>query len=147
MALYSHPVGWLTQSNPALETTGCLMGSWQPLGGLTPIDSFPNCCCQCLCPCSEPQRPLPLQETLQYQQLGLARCFMGSLLFPLGPSTDESCEHPPIAEFLFPSVLWKSRDQTPLAFKAIFSGDFSSHCQNPQAGKPDMGLRNFAAVV
>ena len=130
MALYSHPVGWLTQSNPALETTGCLMGSWQPLGGLTPIDSFPNCCCQCL-PCSEPQRLPPLQETLQYQQLGLARCFMGSLLFPLGPSTDESCEHPPIAEFLFPSVLWKFCYQIPLPFQIRFSGHSQSLCQIP----------------
>ena len=36
---------------------------------------------QCVCPQSEPQQTLPLQETLQYQQIGLAQALMMSLLF------------------------------------------------------------------
>ena len=40
------------------------------------------CSCQCLCPCSKPQlHPLAWQETLQYQQVGLAQALMRSLLF------------------------------------------------------------------
>ena len=123
MGLCSHPVVCLTQSNPALETTGCLMGSWQPLGGLTAIDSFPNCCCQCLCPCSEPQLPPPLQETLQYQQVSLSQTLMGSLLFFLWILVGmRLCIHPQKVEFVFPQVLCNSCDQTPLSFKAWFLG-------------------------
>ena len=44
-----------------------------------------------------------------------------------------ACVSPPM-EFLFPPVLWNSFDQTPLAFKARFSGVSSSHCQTPRLG-------------
>ena len=43
------------------------------------------------CPDSEQQQPLPLQETLQYQQVGLAQAPMRSLLFQLGPRAHETC--------------------------------------------------------
>ena len=41
---------------------------------------------------------------------------------------------PPVVEFLFPPILRNSFDQAPLAFKARFSGVFSSHCQTPRLG-------------
>ena len=147
MGLCSHPVVCLTQSNPALETTGCLMGSWQPLGGLTAIDSFPNCCCQCLCPCSEPQLPPPLQETLQYQQLGLAQCFMGSLHFPLGPGANETLCAPSSSGVCFPQSCGSPGIKPHWPSKPYCLGTFPPISRPPQAGKPDVGLRNFASVV
>ena len=131
----------------ALETTGCLTGSRWPLGGLTPTDPSPNCCSLCLCPHSEPQLPPPLQETLQHQQPGLAQCLMRSLLFALGPGANETLCAPSRSGVSVSFSPVEVLDQTSLAFKARFSGDFSSHCQTPQAGKPDMGLRNFTPVV
>ena len=41
---------------------------------------------------------------------------------------------PPTVEFQLPPVLWNSSDQTPLAFKARFSGGFPSYCQTLRLG-------------
>lgn len=49
---------------------------------------------QYLCPYSEQQLPLPLQKTLQYQQLGLAQAPMKLLLLPLGPGMHETLYAP-----------------------------------------------------
>ena len=75
--------------------------------------------------------PPPPQETLQYQQVGLAQPLMRSPLFSLCPGAHETRVPPPRVEFLFPPVLWDSSDQTPLVFKARFSRGSSSHCQAP----------------
>ena len=45
---------------------------------------------QYLCPDSEQQQPLPLQETLQYHQVGLVQAPMRLLLLPLGPGVHET---------------------------------------------------------
>ena len=68
-----------------------LVRKWGPPGGLTPTSTPQNYHHQCLCPHSEPQPPpLPPQETLQYQQVGLAQDPMRSLLFPLDPGARET---------------------------------------------------------
>ena len=75
----------------------------------------------------------PSQETLQYQQVGLAQTLTRSLLFSLGPSHTRPCVCPLRVEFVSSSpveFLW----QTPVAFKARFSGGSSSHCQTPRLG-------------
>ena len=54
--------------------------------------------------------------------------------FSLGPSSHETCAHPPNVAFLFSPVLWSSCNQTPLAFKAKCSGASSSWCQTPRLG-------------
>ena len=61
--------------------------------------------------------PLPLQETLQHQQVGLVQSPMGSLLLSLVPMRTLLCVCPPRVESLFPPVLLKSCNQIPLAFK------------------------------
>jgi len=50
------PVGCLVWGIPASESTGCqvLVRQWQPPGGLTPISSSQNYCCQWPSPCREP---------------------------------------------------------------------------------------------
>ena len=48
---------------------------------------------------------LPLQETLQHQQVGLIQSPMGSLLLPLDPNAHTTCVCPPRVESLFPPVL------------------------------------------
>ena len=93
-----------------------------------------NCCCQCLCPCSELQlpSPSPLQETLQYYQVGLAQSLKG--FYPWVLVHTRLCVCPPRTEFLFHPVLWKPCIQTLLAFKARFSGDSSSRYRIPRLG-------------
>ena len=99
-----------------------------------------------------PLLPLPVSLSLQWARADPASAgeppivaartgpisYKGSFLFcfvflwvrlPLRP-----CMSPPVVEFLFPPILRKSFDQAPLAFKARFSGVFSSHCQTPRLG-------------
>ena len=78
---------------------------------------------------------------------------MRSPLFPLGPGAHETLCVPPRVEFLFPPVLWNSCNQTPLAFKARFSGVSSSRCQTLRLGSLTWGLElsllweNFCDII
>ena len=119
------------------------MGSWQPLAGLTAIDSFPNCCCQCLCPCSEPQLPPPLQETLQYQQLGLAQCFMGSLLFPLGPGANETLCAPSSSGVCFPQSCGSPGIKPHWPSKPYCLGTFPPSSRPPPGWEAWCGTQEF----
>ena len=74
------PVGW----------GQVLVRKWWPPQGLTPMSTPQNYPCQCPCPYSEPQPPLPLQETLHHQQVGLAQALMRPLLFSLGPGVHKT---------------------------------------------------------
>ena len=49
------------------------------------------------------------------------------------------CVCPPRVETLFPSVLSKSCNQIPLAFKVWFSRNSSSHCRTPRLGSLTWG--------
>ena len=55
---------------------------------------------------SEPQLPLPLQETPQGQQVALAQAPIKLLLFPWVPMHMKVCEHPLRMKSLFSPVLW-----------------------------------------
>ena len=55
------------------------------------------------------------------------------------------CLYPPRLESFFPSVLWKSYHQIPLAFRARLPG-LPAPLSDPEAGKPDMGFRTFTTV-
>ena len=61
--------------------------------------------------------------------------------FPLGLGVCMVLLCPPRLESLFPPVLWKSCNQTSLAFKVRFPGDSQS-----EAGKTDVGFRTFTTV-
>ena len=100
-----------------------------------PMSTSQNCCCQCLCPCSEPQL---LTASAGYPPVLAGRSgpvsYGVTAFFPWVLMCMRLCVHPPRVEFLFLPVLWKSCDQTLLALKAWFSGDSSSHCHNPRLG-------------
>ena len=74
--------------------------------------------------------PLPLQETLQRQQVGLVQSPMGSLLLPLGPDAHTTL----CVESLFPPVPSRSCNQILPAFKVWLSRNSSSCCQTPRLG-------------
>ena len=76
--------------------------------------------------------PLPLQETLQHQQVGLVQSPMGSLLLPWVSMRTLLCVCPPRVESLFHVVLSESRNQIPLAFEVCFSRNSSPCCQTPR---------------
>ena len=65
-----------------------------------------------------------------------------SLLFSLGLGAHRPCGHPPRVEFLLPPVLWKSCDQTLLAFKARLSGG-STPVARPSGWEGWCGTQNF----
>ena len=97
--------------------------------------------------------PHPLQDTLQ----GSSRQVWFSLLwdhnsFP-GSWWAKDFVCPPRVESLFSTVLWKSCDQIPLAFKVWFSGDSCSHCWILSMGgltwvsEPLLQWENFCGII
>ena len=115
--------------------------------GLTSRGIFQDCCCQCPRPCHE---PLPTQAST-----GDPPTVAGSFAsvssgvtapFPWVVVHVRLCLCPPRVESLFPPVLWKYYNQSPVAFKVRFPGDSQPLYQIPQVGKPDVGLRTFTTV-
>ena len=102
--------------------------------------------CQCLCPCSEAQLP---PASAGDPQILAGRSGPGSYevtAFSPGSGMHEILCVPSRVELLFPPVLRDSCDQTPLAFKARFSGGLLLPLPDLQAGEPDVGLRTFTPV-
>ena len=85
--------------------------------------------------------------------VSLVPSLMRSLLFSWVLVHTRPDMHPPTVEFLFPSVLWNSCNQTPLAFKARFSGGSSSHWQTPSLWSLTWGSElsllweNFCGII
>ena len=77
---------------------------------------------------------------------------MGSLLFSLESSYTWDFMYFPRVEFLIPQVLWKSCNQTLLAFKARFSGH-STCCSTPRLRSLTWGSElsllwdNFCGII
>ena len=118
----------------------------RPPGQLMPMSTPQYLCHQCPCPHSEPQLPLPPQETHLHQQVGLAQAPMKSLLFPLGPSAHES--------FCVPSKIGVSVSHSPVEFLRSSPAGLQSQVlcgrllpmPDPQAGEPLVGLRTLTPV-
>ena len=93
--------------------------------------------------------PLPPQETLQDQQLGLAQAPSSHCFFPWVLVCTRPCVHPPRMESLFPSVLWTSCNQAPLGGSEVSS----SWCQTPRLGELTWGSElsllweNFCDII
>ena len=127
----------------SLQTVGwgqVLVREWLLSGGLMPMTTCQNCCCQCPSPCSEPQ-PLPSSTgdpPILAGKSGLVS-YEVTTFSPGCWCTQDHVLHPPIVEFLFPLILWNSYDQTLLAFKVRFSGGSSSPCQTPRFGSLTWG--------
>ena len=78
-------------------------------------------------------------KILRHSQAGLAQCSLRSELFSPGLWCIRSfvCV---LQESLFPLILGKFRNQTPLAFRVRFPGDFRSLCRIPRLGSLMWGL-------
>ena len=109
---------------------------------------------QCLFPHSEPQ---PLPASTGDPPVPGGRSGPGShevtAFFPWVLVHLKPCVCPPRVEFLFPAVLWNSCGQTPLAFKARFSGNSFSCFQTPRLGSLTCGSElsllweNFCDII
>ena len=82
-----------------------------------PRSTSQSFCCQCPCPRSEPQPPLPLQETLQHYLMSGSVSYGVTAPSPWVLMRTLLCMCPPRVESLFPPVLLKSCNQILLAFK------------------------------
>ena len=103
------------------------------LGGLMPMSTSQNFCCQCSFPCSEPQLPptsAGVPPTLAGRSASVSYRVSAPSSFLLLHT--RLCVCPPRVESLFPPVLLKSCNQILLSFKVQFSGDSSSCCQTPR---------------
>ena len=153
VGLCSHPVGCLAWGIPALEAYRMLCGarSWWENGGLQegscqsviPWTTATNV----FVPPESHSHPLPLQETLQYQQVCLAQALMRSLLFSLVPGAHEILSAPfKIMSFCLPQSCGIPAVKPPWPSKTGSLGA-PPPLPDPQAGEPDIGLRTFTTVV
>ena len=109
---------------------------------------------QCPCPCGEPQLPPTSAGDPSILAGRSGPVSYGVTAFiPLVLLHTRVGVSPPRVESLSPPVLWKSCDQTQLAFKARFSGDSSSCCQTPRLGSLTWGSElsllwdNFCGII
>ena len=105
-----------------------------------------NCCCQCPCPCSEPQpHPTSAGDPL-HQQVGLVQSSMRSLLLSLGPGADKTlCVPSKNGISVSPSPV-EVLQSNPTGLQIQIPLGFLVPLPDPQAGKPDVGLRTFTTV-
>ena len=86
----------------------------------------------------------PSQDTLQYQQVGLAQDLMRSLLFPVFLVCPRPCVHPPRAEFLFALVCGFPVSRLCWPSKPGALGLLPRPALH--IGEPHVGLRTFTPV-
>ena len=135
MGLYSLLVSVLAWGIQGLGSMGSVVGLVASPRGLTSRGTFQDCCYQCPCPCHE---HLPTQAST-----GDPPTAAGSFTsvssgvtapFPWVMVCARFCLCPPRVESLFPLVLWKCYNQSPLAFKVRFPGDPQLLYQIPRLG-------------
>ena len=135
------PIWLLGLSNPALEPSGCLVGLMVASGRAHTVSTSQKWCCQCLCPLSEPQLPptsagdLPIlagRSGTAFSPLDPDVCRTLCVPFKSGvsvsPSPVEVLQSNPSG--LQSQIIW-----VPLLL-----------LQDPEAGKPDLGLKTFTLV-
>ena len=108
---------------------------------------FQNCC-QCPSPCGE---HLPMHASTGDPpglagRSGSASCGITAPFIWVLMHTGFCLCCPPRVESLFSPVLWKSCKHIPLTFKVKIPWRFPVLLPDPQAGKPDMGLRTLTTV-
>ena len=90
--------------------------------------------------------PLPLQETIQHQQVGLVQSPMGSLLLPLGPQAHTTlCVPSKSGVSVSPSPV-EVLQSNPASLQSLILQEFLLPLPDPQVWKPDVRLRTFTAV-
>ena len=118
---------------------------WWPLGELMPMSIPWGICHQWPCPTSEPQ-PSPASPGDPPRPTGRSGPgSYGVTALPWVPVHMKPCVCPLRVESLFPSVLWSSCTQAPLASKVKCSG-LLLPMPDPQAGAINVGLRTLTPV-
>ena len=88
----------------------------------------------------------PLQETLQYKQVGLVQSLMVSLYFSLGPVVHATlCAASKSVVSVYPSAV-EFLQTKPHGLQSQILWGFLLLFSDTQAGKPNMGLRTFIPV-
>ena len=96
-----------------------------------PKGAFQDCCCQWPLPCG---KPLLIHASTGDPPIlagGFGWVFCEVTAPFLMVLVHRFCLYSPRLETLFPSVLWKSYNQIPLAFKVRFPGNSQSLCWSP----------------
>ena len=86
---------------------------------------------------------LPLQETLQHEQVGLVLSPMGSLLLFPGPGAHKTLCVPSKSGFSVSPSPVESLQSNPTGLQSQISWGSLVPLPDSQAEKPDMGLRTF----
>ena len=90
--------------------------------------------------------PLPLQETLQHQQVGLVQSPMGSLLLPpVADAHTTLCVRSKSGVSVPPSPV-EVLQSNPTSLQSLILWEFLLPLLEPQVWKPDVGLRTFSPV-
>ena len=124
-----------------------LVRKWWPPGELMPMSTPQNYCCQCLCPCSEPQLPPPhsaVDTSIPGSSSGPC-LYEVTGFFPVSWCTRDPVCPLQVWSFCFPQsyeipvikLHWPSK-QIPGGILLLLS--------DPQAREPDMGLRTITPV-
>ena len=99
-----------------------------------------------LIPTVKQSHPLPLQETLQHQQVGLVQSPLGSLLLPLGHDAHTILSAPSMSRVSVSPSPIKVQQSVPTRLQSLILYEFLLPLPDPQVGKPGMGLRTFTPV-
>ena len=98
-----------------------------------PTCTSQNFCCQCPCPCGEPHPPpTSAGDPPTLAGRSISEFCRITAPFPWVLMHTLLCVCPQRVESLLPSVLLKSCNQIPPAFKVWFFGNSSSHCWTPR---------------
>ena len=142
--LCSRPVFCLAWGIPALEPTGC----WVGLGlGEEMVASRRAHVTEYSPELLPPVSLSPQWATAATHLQGDTPILAGKsgpvsyevITFFLGSWCTQDSLKPPWVEFLYPSVMWNSCSQSPLAFKTRYSGGSSSQCHNSILGSLTWG--------
>ena len=102
-----------------------------------------NCCCQFLCPHSEPQLSPASARDPPILVGSLAQSLMGSLLFPLGPGEQKTLCVPSKSGVSISPIPVEVLQSNPAGLQSWTFWGLLLLLLDPQAGKPNSGLRTF----
>ena len=120
---------------------------WQTPGGLTPMSTSQNFCCQCPCPCGEAQPP-PASAGDPLTVAGMS----SSVSYGVTPTSfwvlmcTLLCVCPPRVETPVSPSLVKVMQSNPASLQSLIHWEFLLPLPDPQVGKPNVGLTTFTPV-
>ena len=126
-----------------------LIRKWQPPRGLTPMNTPRTTVASVLVPAVSHSCPPTSAGHPPILAGNSGPVFYGATAFiPFILVHMRTCVCPPRVQFLYLPVLWNSCSQTTLAFKAIFSGGYSSHLGSLMWSSELLFLQeNFCGII